>query len=53
MEARGVAGFKSGMPGLADAMSDDEVWDVLAYIRSTWPERIREIQAARNSEHGR
>ena len=52
MEARGIAGFKSGMPGLADAMSDDEIWEVLAYIRSTWPERIRNIQAARNPEHG-
>ena len=53
MEARGVAGFRSGMPGLGHVMSDDEIWDVLAYIRSTWPERIREIQAARNPEHGR
>ena len=53
MTARGVTGFKSGMPGLADAMSDDEIWDVLAYIRSTWSERIRKIQSARNPEHGR
>ena len=34
-------------------MSDDEIWDALAYIRSTWPERIRKIQATRNPEHGR
>ena len=53
MEARGIAGFESGMPGLGDVMSDDEIWDVLAYIRSTWPERIRYIQAKRNPEHGR
>ena len=53
MEARGIAGFRSGMPGLGDVMSDDGIWDVLAYIRSTWPERIRTIQAARNPEHGR
>ena len=53
MEARGVAGIKSGMPGLGDVMSDDGIWDVLAYIRSTWPERIRTIQAAGNPEHGR
>ena len=51
MESRGIAGFKSGMPALADAMSDDEIWEVLAYIRSTWPERIRKIQAAMNPEH--
>ena len=36
-EARGVAGFKSGMPGLGHVMSDDEIWDVLAYIRSDLP----------------
>ena len=52
MEARGVTGIKSGMPGLGDAMSDEEIWDVLTYIRSTWPERIRKIQAKRNPAHG-
>ena len=35
MEARGIAGFESGMPGLGEVMSDDEIWDVLAYMRST------------------
>ena len=52
MEARGITGFKSGMPGLGDVMNDDEIRDVLAYIRSTWPERIRKIQAKRNPAHG-
>ena len=52
MEARGIPGIESGMPGLGDAMTDDEIWDVLAYIRSTWPDRIREIQAGRNPSHG-
>ena len=33
MEARGIAWVESGMPGLGDVMSDDEIWDVLAYIR--------------------
>ena len=32
-------------------MSDDEIRDVLAYIRSTWPDRIRKIQADRNPPH--
>ena len=52
MEAMGITGFKSGMQGLGDVMSDDEIWDVLAYIRSSWPDRIRKIQATRNPEHG-
>ena len=51
MEVRGVTGFKSGMSGFGDVMSDDEIWDVLAYIRSTWPDRIRDMQAIRNPEH--
>ena len=52
MEARGGTGIKSGMPGLGDVMSDEEIWDVLAYIRSTWSDRIRKIQAKRNPAHG-
>ena len=53
MEARGIAGFKSGMEGFGDVLTDDGIWDILAYIRSTWPERIRRIQAARNPPHDR
>ena len=52
MEARGIPGIESGMPGLGDVMTDDQIWDVLSYIRSTWPDRIREIQAGRNPPHG-
>ena len=53
MEARGIAGFKSGMEGFGDALADDEIWDILAFIRSTWPERIKRIQASRNPPHDR
>ncbi len=48
---RGITNFKSGMPGFADVISDEEIWDILAYIRSTWPERVRGIQAGRNPPH--
>ena len=51
MEAKGITRFKSGMSGLGDAMSAEGIWDVLAYIRSTWPDRIRKIQADRNPPH--
>ena len=40
-----VADYESDMPGFADVLSDDEIWAVLAYIKSTWPEREREAQA--------
>lgn len=51
LAARGITNFDSGMPGFADVISDDEIWDVLAYIRSTWPERVQDNQAARNPPH--
>lgn len=51
LASRGVAGFNSGMPGFAEALTDDDIWNVLAYIRSTWPKRIQEIQTGRNPPH--
>ncbi|WP_236736953.1 c-type cytochrome [Palleronia pelagia] len=39
--------FDSGMPGFGDILTDRQIRDVLAFIRSTWPERIRDIQADR------
>ena len=37
--------YKSNMPGFADKMSDGEIWAVLAYIKSTWPPSVQEIQS--------
>ncbi|WP_170410279.1 c-type cytochrome [Ruegeria atlantica] len=51
LAARGVDGFASGMPGFGDTLTDDDIWDILAYMRSTWPERVQEIQAGRNPPH--
>lgn len=39
--------FDSGMPGFGDQLSDEQIRSVLAYIKSTWPERIRAVQAER------
>ncbi len=41
--------FDSGMPGFADQLEDREIWEILAFIRSTWPERERAAQAARTA----
>lgn len=38
-------GYESDMPGFADVLSDAEIRAVLAYIKSTWPERERSYQA--------
>jgi mono/diheme cytochrome c family protein len=51
MSARGVTGFNSGMPSFAGEISDDDIWDILAYIQSTWPQREQESQASRNPPH--
>jgi mono/diheme cytochrome c family protein len=37
-------GYESDMPGFAGVLSDAEIRVVLAYIKSTWPERERGYQ---------
>ena len=41
--------FTSGMPGFGDVLSAEDIEAILGFIRSTWPERIQEIQAARTA----
>ena len=48
MAAQGME-FDSGMPGFGDQLSDQEIWNVLGYIKSTWPEEIQDMQAARTN----
>jgi len=37
-------GYESDMPGFGGVLSDAEIRAVLAYIKSTWPERERNYQ---------
>jgi mono/diheme cytochrome c family protein len=46
MAQQGIA-FDSGMPGFGDRLTDAQIRTILAYIRSTWPEEIRQAQAER------
>ena len=39
------ANTKTDMPAFEDALTDAEVWAVLDFIKSRWPENIRERQA--------
>ena len=41
-------GFKSGMPAFGETLSDDDIWAVLAFIKSRWPAEIQNRQRARN-----
>ncbi len=45
---RGVD-FDSGMPGFGDKLSDQQIWDILGFIKSRWPERERAAQAERTA----
>ena len=49
LEQRGVSGFISGMPGFGETLSDEQIWDILAFIKSTWPARVQEMQAGRTA----
>lgn len=40
-----VPGYRTTMPAYAGVLSDAEIRDVLAWIRSTWPPRLQAIQA--------
>jgi mono/diheme cytochrome c family protein len=40
-----VPGYESDMPAYADLLSDDEIWAVLAFIKSRWPPAIQARQA--------
>ena len=47
-----VAGYESDMPAFEDILSDEEIAAVLAFIKSTWPERQRESQARVTGKDG-
>jgi mono/diheme cytochrome c family protein len=42
--ATAPAGYKASMPGFEQALSDEEIWAVLAYIKSTWSPELQEQQ---------
>ncbi len=49
MAARGVTGFNSGMPAFEGLLSDENINDIWAYIKSTWSDRERGVQAERTA----
>lgn len=44
------ADYKTNMMGFGETLSDTEIWAVLAYIKSTWPEKQRMAQARINRQ---
>ncbi len=39
------AGYLSDMPAFGSALSDEEIWAVLAYIQSHWSEEVLKARA--------
>lgn len=40
------ASYESDMPAFGGALSDEQIWAVLAYIKSTWPSEIQQRHTA-------
>lgn len=44
---QGVA-YDSAMPGFGDRLTDRQIRNIIEFIKSTWPERARAVQAERS-----
>jgi mono/diheme cytochrome c family protein len=44
-------GYESDMPAFGDRLSDEQVWAVLAYIKSHWPQRIQQAHAQKTAQY--
>lgn len=47
MAKRGLD-FESGMPGHQDTLSDDQIWDILTFIKSKWSQDSLNVQRQRS-----
>jgi Cytochrome c len=46
-------GYVSDMPAFSGALSDADIWAVLAFIKSSWPEETRRRHAAMSARAGK
>lgn len=51
LEMNGIVDFNSGMPGFGETLSDVQIWNILAYIQSTWPTQVQDANAGLNPKH--
>ena len=49
-ESSPLPGYVYRMPAFGDVLTDDEIWAVLAYIKSTWPADIQAAQEEVNRQ---
>jgi mono/diheme cytochrome c family protein len=43
-----VPNYESDMPAYDGALTDEEIWTAIAFIKSRWPQRLQDIQAVIN-----
>lgn len=48
----GPPGYQSDMPAFGSVLTDGQIWDVLAFIKSRWSPRAREAQAQMRTTRG-
>lgn len=48
-----VPGYQTDMPAFGEIIDDDQIEAVIAFIKSTWPERERAYQQARSASNQR
>ena len=46
------ANYQSDMPGFGGTLTDEQIWDVLAYIKSRWSLHARDAQAQIQKQRG-
>jgi mono/diheme cytochrome c family protein len=47
----GDKSFKSNMPAFEKTLSDNEIWSILSYIKSTWPDAIQQRHDTLNQQY--
>ncbi len=47
LRRRGVTDFNSAMPAFGGDLTNAEIWDILAYIKSSWDPEVQAVQAER------
>jgi mono/diheme cytochrome c family protein len=43
-------GYESNMPGFEDSLSDQDILNVLGFIKSTWPDRVIQMHNDMNDQ---
>ena len=46
-------GYKTDMPAFGAVLTDEQIWAVLAFIKSRWPQKIRTLQNSLNEKTAR